>query len=98
MPRRRKHPKKSMTKDQNTVPNSMSDSKTPEEEIPKRDFTVCFNNADSKLIFSFSPMVFATNSMDFSDVLKLLQCSKCLMPTMEWSPDVIDEEFFRIKR
>ena len=98
MPRRRKSPKKSMTKGQKTVLDSMLDSKTPEEEIPKRDFTVCFNNADSKLIFSFSPMVFATNSMDFSDVLKLLQCSKCLMPTMEWSPDVIDKEFFRIKR
>ena len=98
MPRRRIRPKKSMTKEQKTVPSSMSDSKTPEEEIPKRDFTVCFNNADSKLIFSFSPMVIVTNSMDFSDVLKLLQCSKCQMPSMEWPNDVIDEEFFRIKR
>ena len=98
MPRRRKSPKKSMTKGQKTFPDSMPDSKTPEEEIPKRDFTVCFNNADSKLIFSFSPIVIVTNSMDFSDVLKLLQCSKCQIPSMEWSNDVIDEEFFRIKR
>lgn len=61
MPRRRKRPKKSMTKEQKTVPGSMSDSKTPEEEIPKRDFTVCFNNADSKTFNDFIAIRFTNN-------------------------------------
>ena len=53
MPRKKKIPKTSTSNDHETVPGSRSDSKTLEEEIPKRDFAVCFKNADGLSFFFF---------------------------------------------